>query len=78
MNIYIIYIFLFKLIQVPVRHLVFMVHGIGQSLQKANLVDDVGTYRQVTESLADLHLTNYQRESQRVLFIPCQVIIIII
>ncbi|XP_052621901.1 phospholipase SGR2 isoform X1 [Lactuca sativa] len=58
--------------QVPVRHLVFMVHGIGQSLQKANLVDDVGTYRQVTESLADLHLTNYQRESQRVLFIPCQ------
>lgn len=58
--------------QVPVRHLVFMVHGIGQSLQKANLVDDVGTYRQVSESLADLHLTNYQRESQRVLFIPCQ------
>ncbi|KAL4563965.1 hypothetical protein LXL04_028014 [Taraxacum kok-saghyz] len=58
--------------QVPVRHLVFMVHGIGQRLQKANLIDDVGTFRQVTESLADLHLTNYQRESQRVLFIPCQ------
>ncbi|XP_071737236.1 phospholipase SGR2-like [Rutidosis leptorrhynchoides] len=58
--------------QVPVRHLVFMVHGIGQRLQKANLVDDVGTFRQVTQSLADLHLTSYQRGTQRVLFIPCQ------
>nr|XP_043630701.1 phospholipase SGR2-like isoform X2 [Erigeron canadensis] len=57
---------------VPVRHLVFMVHGIGQRLQKANLVDDVGTFRQLTESLADLHLTSYQRGTQRVLFIPCQ------
>ncbi|KVI01294.1 DDHD-like protein [Cynara cardunculus var. scolymus] len=58
--------------QVPVRHLVFMVHGIGQRLEKANLVDDVGTFRHVTESLADLHLTSYQRGTQRVLFIPCQ------
>ncbi|KAL8223191.1 hypothetical protein R6Q57_020590 [Mikania cordata] len=58
--------------QVPVRHLVFMVHGIGQRLQKANLVDDVGTFRQVTQNLADLHLTSYQRGTQRVLFIPCQ------
>nr|GEV01463.1 phospholipase SGR2-like isoform X1 [Tanacetum cinerariifolium] len=56
--------------QVPVRHLVFMVHGIGQRLQKANLVDDVGTFRQLTQNLADLHLTSYQQE--RVLFIPCQ------
>ncbi|XP_076945933.1 phospholipase SGR2-like [Bidens hawaiensis] len=58
--------------QVPVRHLVFMVHGIGQRLQKANLVDDVGTFRLVTQNLADLHLTSYQRGTQRVLFIPCQ------
>ncbi|PWA96655.1 shoot gravitropism 2 (SGR2) [Artemisia annua] len=58
--------------QVPVRHLVFMVHGIGQRLQKANLVDDVGTFRQLTQNLADKHLTSYQRETQRVLFIPCQ------
>ncbi|KAK9048778.1 hypothetical protein SSX86_032255 [Deinandra increscens subsp. villosa] len=49
-----------------------MVHGIGQRLQKANLVDDVGTFRQVTQNLADLHLTSYQRGTQRVLFIPCQ------
>nr|GFB02143.1 phospholipase SGR2-like isoform X1 [Tanacetum cinerariifolium] len=56
--------------QVPVWHLVFMVHGIGQRLQKANLVDDVGTFRQLTQNLADLHLTSYQQE--RVLFIPCQ------
>lgn len=58
--------------QVPVHHLVFMVHGIGQRLEKANLVDDVGTFRRTALSLAEQHLTNYQRNSQRVLFIPCQ------
>ncbi|KAK3021855.1 hypothetical protein RJ639_047863 [Escallonia herrerae] len=58
--------------QVPVRHLVFMVHGIGQRLEKSNLVDDVGTFRQVTASLAERHLTSYQRGTQRVLLIPCQ------
>nr|GEW46364.1 phospholipase SGR2 [Tanacetum cinerariifolium] len=58
--------------QVPVRHLVFMVHGIGQRLQKANLVDDVGIFRHLTASLAEQHLTTYQRRTQRVLFIPCQ------
>ncbi|PWA58149.1 shoot gravitropism 2 (SGR2) [Artemisia annua] len=63
------------LYEVPVRHLVFMVHGIGQRLQKANLVDDVGTFRQLTQNLADKHLTSYQRETQRVLFIPCQLIL---
>ncbi|KAG0486319.1 hypothetical protein HPP92_008414 [Vanilla planifolia] len=58
--------------QVPVGHLVFMVHGIGQRLEKANLVDDVGDFRRVTASLAERHLTPYQRSTQRVLFIPCQ------
>ncbi|PIA60315.1 hypothetical protein AQUCO_00300073v1 [Aquilegia coerulea] len=58
--------------QVPVQHLVFMVHGIGQRLEKANLVDDVGNFRQITASLAERHLTSYQRDTQRVLFIPCQ------
>lgn len=59
--------------QVPVRHLVFMVHGIGQRLEKANLVDDVGDFRHITAGLAERHLTSYQRNRQRVLFIPCQV-----
>eukprot|EP00252_Welwitschia_mirabilis_P007394 TRINITY_DN18701_c0_g1_i1.p1 TRINITY_DN18701_c0_g1~~TRINITY_DN18701_c0_g1_i1.p1 ORF type:complete len:732 (-),score=164.64 TRINITY_DN18701_c0_g1_i1:319-2220(-) len=58
--------------QVPVRHLVFMVHGIGQRLEKANLVDDVANFRDIVARLAELHLTTYQRNSQRVLFIPCQ------
>ncbi|XP_019058038.1 PREDICTED: phospholipase SGR2-like isoform X2 [Tarenaya hassleriana] len=58
--------------QVPVRHLVFMVHGIGQRLEKSNLVDDVGNFRQITASLAEHHLTSYQLGTQRVLFIPCQ------
>ncbi|KAI3941314.1 hypothetical protein MKW92_037947 [Papaver armeniacum] len=58
--------------QVPVRHLVFMVHGIGQRLEKANLVDDVGDFRHITSILAERHLTPYQRDTQRVLFIPCQ------
>lgn len=58
--------------EVPVRHLVFMVHGIGQRLEKSNLVDDVATYRHITSSLAEKHLTSYQRSIQRVLFIPCQ------
>ncbi|CAI9259829.1 unnamed protein product [Lactuca saligna] len=58
--------------QVPVGHVVFMVHGIGQRLEKANLVDDVGIFRHVTSSLAEQHLTPYQRGTQRVLFIPCQ------
>ncbi|KAJ7558815.1 hypothetical protein O6H91_04G057000 [Diphasiastrum complanatum] len=58
--------------QVPVRHLVFMVHGIGQRLEKANLVDDVGTFRRTVASLAEEHLTSYQRNTQRVLYIPCQ------
>lgn len=58
--------------QVPVGHLVFMVHGIGQRLEKANLVDDVGDFRRITSSLAERHLTPYQRGTQRVLFIPCQ------
>nr|XP_043625139.1 phospholipase SGR2-like [Erigeron canadensis] len=58
--------------QVPVGHLVFMVHGIGQRLQKANLVDDVGIFRHVTSILSEEHLTSYQRRTQRVLFIPCQ------
>ncbi|XP_057864336.1 phospholipase SGR2 isoform X8 [Cryptomeria japonica] len=58
--------------QVPVRHLVFMVHGIGQRLEKANLVDDVATFRHIVASLAEQHLTSFQRNTQRVLFIPCQ------
>ncbi|KAF6167109.1 hypothetical protein GIB67_041364 [Kingdonia uniflora] len=58
--------------QVPVRHLVFMVHGIGQRLEKANLVDDVGNFRHITASLAEQHLTSFQRDTQRVLYIPCQ------
>ncbi|XP_057975003.1 phospholipase SGR2 isoform X2 [Malania oleifera] len=58
--------------QVPVRHLVFMVHGIGQRLEKSNLVDDVGNFRHITARLAELHLSSYQRGAQRVLFIPCQ------
>ncbi|KAL2329392.1 hypothetical protein Fmac_022819 [Flemingia macrophylla] len=58
--------------QVPVRHLVFMVHGIGQRLEKSNLVDDVGNFRHITASLAEQHLTPHQRGTQRVLFIPCQ------
>lgn len=58
--------------QVPVGHLVFMVHGIGQRLEKANLVDDVGDFRRIARSLAERHLTPYQRSTQRVLFIPCQ------
>ncbi|GAA0143019.1 phospholipase [Lithospermum erythrorhizon] len=58
---------------VPVGHLVFMVHGIGQRLGgKSSLVDDVTTFRQITESLADQHLTSYQRGTQRILYIPCQ------
>ncbi|KAI8002525.1 Phospholipase SGR2 [Camellia lanceoleosa] len=58
--------------QVPVQHLVFMVHGIGQRLEKSNLVDDVATFREVTTNLAERHLSSYQRGTQRVLFIPCQ------
>ncbi|WOH02443.1 hypothetical protein DCAR_0521832 [Daucus carota subsp. sativus] len=58
--------------EVPVRHVVFMVHGIGQRLEKSNLVDDVATFRQITANLAERHLTRYQRGIQRVLFIPCQ------
>ncbi|XVF63425.1 hypothetical protein PTKIN_Ptkin09bG0086100 [Pterospermum kingtungense] len=58
--------------QVPVRHLVFMVHGIGQRLEKSNLVDDVGNFRHITASLAERHLTSHQCDTQRVLFIPCQ------
>ncbi|KAJ4713806.1 phospholipase SGR2 [Melia azedarach] len=58
--------------QVPVRHLVFMVHGIGQRLEKSNLVDDVGNFRHITASLSEQHLSSHQRGTQRVLFIPCQ------
>ncbi|KAL2467475.1 Phospholipase SGR2 [Forsythia ovata] len=58
--------------QVPVRHLVFVVHGIGQRLENSNLVDDVGYFRHVTASLAERHLTSHQLGTQRVLFIPCQ------
>ncbi|XP_022852802.1 phospholipase SGR2-like isoform X4 [Olea europaea var. sylvestris] len=58
--------------QVPVRHLVFMVHGIGQRLANSNLVDDVANFRHVTASLAERHLTLHQLGTQRVLFIPCQ------
>jgi hypothetical protein len=61
--------------QVPVRHLVFMVHGIGQKGEKSNLVDDVGNFRQITAALAERHLTSHQLSTQRVLFIPCQVAI---
>lgn len=62
-------------VQVPVRHLVFMVHGIGQKGEKSNLVDDVGNFRQITAALAERHLTSHQLSTQRVLFIPCQVAI---
>ncbi|KAG9129035.1 hypothetical protein Leryth_016859 [Lithospermum erythrorhizon] len=58
--------------QVPVRHLVFMVHGIGQRLGNSTLVDDVEYFRHITASLAEQHLTPYQRGTQRVLYIPCQ------
>lgn len=50
-----------------------MVHGIGQRLEKSNLVDDVSTFRHITASLAERHLTPHQCGIQRVLFIPCQV-----
>lgn len=50
-----------------------MVHGIGQRLEKSNLVDDVADFRHITAGLAERHLTSYQRSTQRVLFIPCQV-----
>ena len=50
-----------------------MVHGIGQRLEKSNLVDDVGNFRHITSSLGERHLTLHQRSTQRVLFIPCQV-----
>jgi hypothetical protein len=50
-----------------------MVHGIGQRLEKANLVDDVVDFRRITANLAERYLTPYQRSTQRVLFIPCQV-----
>ncbi|KAH0862962.1 hypothetical protein HID58_080173 [Brassica napus] len=59
-------------LQVPVRHLVFMVHGIGQKGEKSNLVDDVGNFRQITAGLGERHLTSHQLGTQRVLFIPCQ------
>ncbi|KAL6976552.1 Phospholipase sgr2 [Sarracenia purpurea var. burkii] len=58
--------------QVPVRHLVFMVHGIGQRLGKSSLVEDVSNFHHITTKLAERHLTSYQRGTQRVLFIPCQ------
>ncbi|KAJ9676198.1 hypothetical protein PVL29_024946 [Vitis rotundifolia] len=58
--------------QVPVRHVVFMIHGIGQRLEKSNLIDDVGNFRHITASLSERHLTSYQRGTQRVLYIPCQ------
>ncbi|KAJ4843910.1 hypothetical protein Tsubulata_034436 [Turnera subulata] len=58
--------------QVPVQHVVFMVHGIGQRLEKSNLVDDVANFRHITASLAERHLTPHQLGAQRVLFIPCQ------
>ncbi|PON63566.1 Alpha/Beta hydrolase [Parasponia andersonii] len=49
-----------------------MVHGIGQRLEKSNLVDDVSTFRHITAGLAERHLTPHQSGIQRVLFIPCQ------
>ncbi|KAI3896503.1 hypothetical protein MKX03_015011 [Papaver bracteatum] len=58
--------------RVPVRHLVFMVHGIGQRLENANLVDDVGDFRAITSNLSEHHLSAHQLDTQRVLFIPCQ------
>ena len=50
-----------------------MIHGIGQRLEKSNLIDDVGNFRHITASLSERHLTSYQRGTQRVLYIPCQV-----
>ncbi|XP_042068147.1 phospholipase SGR2-like isoform X5 [Salvia splendens] len=58
--------------QVPVGHLVFMVHGIGQRLEKSNLVDDVGDFRLITARVAERHLTFHQLATQRILYIPCQ------
>lgn len=49
-----------------------MVHGIGQRLEKANLVDDVGAFRETVTALSEQHLTPHQRNAQRILFIPCQ------
>ena len=50
-----------------------MIHGIGQRLEKSNLIDDVGNFRHITASLSERHLTSYQRGTQRILYIPCQV-----
>ncbi|EFJ19019.1 hypothetical protein SELMODRAFT_419729 [Selaginella moellendorffii] len=51
------------------EHLVFLVHGIRQRLEEANLVDDGGTFRSTAVMLAEKHLTKYQRHSQ---LITCQ------
>ena len=62
-----------SLSQVPVGHLVFMVHGIGQRMESADLVDDVTAFRRNAAAAAEVCLTPYQRYQQRCLFIPCQV-----
>eukprot|EP00850_Spirogloea_muscicola_P001411 SM000005S17208 [mRNA] locus=s5:845442:851065:+ [translate_table: standard] len=58
--------------QVKVGHVVLMVHGIGQRMEKANLVDDVTLFRRTVAAMSEQHLTPYQRARQRILFIPCQ------
>ncbi|CAI7795361.1 unnamed protein product, partial [Closterium sp. NIES-53] len=57
---------------VPVQHVVFMVHGVGQRLESAHLVDDVTAFRHHAAQLSHSHLTAHQRLQQRCLFIPCQ------
>ena len=59
--------------QVPVAHVVFMIHGIGQRMDTAHLVDDVTIFRRNCAVLAEQHLSRRQRQQQRCLFIPCQV-----
>ncbi|GAQ85140.1 unknown protein [Klebsormidium nitens] len=55
------------------EHLVFMVHGIGQRLERANIVDDAHKFQAVSDAMLDQFLKPHQRQAQRVLFIPCQV-----
>lgn len=55
------------------EHVLFMVHGIGQRLQSAHLVEDVTVFRRNALAMAEAHLTPFQRAHHRCLFIPCQV-----
>eukprot|EP00899_Mesostigma_viride_P012776 jgi/Mesvir1/2149/Mv16668-RA.1 len=60
------------LARTPVAHVMLVVHGIGQTVKNADIVKEVAMLRRTYASVAASHLSEHQKNAQRVEIVPVQ------